>query len=207
MSSITESAKNEECQIRIEGVCLGHAETVVWCHANGSAAGKGFGAKSHDLLGAYGCAACHDMYDRRRVAPYYLTYDLIKLRFHEGHMRSLLMLIEKGVGYMNGLTTELSGVRVRVQIQKSAGSSIPLLPVPDTAPPLLRFFNVYGQACRGAFGFAVPVDGNAKPVCLVTLSLVSQLVRFLKHYRRTAMSVISFSLRSQLSKLSKEQLT
>lgn len=97
MSRITKSAKGEECQIRIPGVCLGTSETVVWCHANGSAAGKGIGMKSNDLLGAYGCQRCHGVYDRRtRLAANY-TSDQIKLMFWEGHARSLLILIQKGL--------------------------------------------------------------------------------------------------------------
>ncbi len=94
MSKITESARNEECQIRMPGICNGNPETVVWCHANGSAAGKGIGMKSPDLLGAYGCSSCHDEYDRRTS-----KLDLItaRLYFAEGHYRSLVKLIERGL--------------------------------------------------------------------------------------------------------------
>lgn len=98
MSKITKSAKGEECQIRIPGICKGNKETVVWCHANGSAAGKGIGMKSYDLLGAYGCQNCHDMYDRRtKPLMMHGSYENIKLMFWEGHARSLVMLIEKGL--------------------------------------------------------------------------------------------------------------
>lgn len=101
MSKITKSAKGEECQIRYVGVCSGNSETVVWAHANGSAAGKGIGMKSHDLLGAFACQACHDLYDRRRKPPRYmddiLNADRIDLMFWEGHARSLVILIEKGL--------------------------------------------------------------------------------------------------------------
>lgn len=97
MSTITESARGEICRVRIPGVCLFHPETVCWAHANGSAPGKGIGMKSHDLLGAYSCHACHDVYDRRRPAPIGMTRDEIELAFWQGHARSVLRLIDKGI--------------------------------------------------------------------------------------------------------------
>ena len=99
MSTITDSARGEQCQIRIPGVCSGNPETVVWCHANGSAAGKGIGMKSHDLLGAYGCANCHDEFDRRNTKAFRAGHSRkdVELWFWQGHARSILLLIEKGV--------------------------------------------------------------------------------------------------------------
>lgn len=85
------------CQIRIAGVCNFNPETTVWAHANGSAPGKGIGMKSHDLLGAYACSACHDVYDRRRPAPIGSTRDGIELDFWHGHARSIVLLIEHGL--------------------------------------------------------------------------------------------------------------
>ena len=95
MSKITESARGMECQIRIPGICNGNPESVVWCHANGSASGKGIGAKSHDALGAYGCQACHDVYDRR--AGVRMSRLEVENAFYEGHQRSLLLLFAKGL--------------------------------------------------------------------------------------------------------------
>lgn len=93
MSAIRRSARGQECQIRIPGVCNGNHETVVWCHANGSAAGKGIGMKSSDLLGSFGCSACHDAYDRRTPLPEPYTRGEIELFFWEGHARSMVILI------------------------------------------------------------------------------------------------------------------
>lgn len=95
MSKIRDSANGMPCQIRIPGVCNHDPRTTVWCHANGSAAGKGIGMKSHDLLGAYGCSNCHDVVDRRK--PCELPRAEIELAFHEGHQRSLVLLIERGI--------------------------------------------------------------------------------------------------------------
>lgn len=97
MSAIRNSAKGMQCQIRLVGICNHNPETVCWCHANGSAAGKGIGMKSHDLLGAYGCSACHDVYDRRRPEPMCLDRGTIELAFWQGHARSLVLLIERGI--------------------------------------------------------------------------------------------------------------
>lgn len=97
MSAITKSARGEQCQVRIIGVCNGNRETVVWAHANGSAAGKGIGMKSMDLLGAYACHACHDLYDGRRPRPEGLTHDDVELDFWRGHARSLVIVGAKGL--------------------------------------------------------------------------------------------------------------
>lgn len=43
MSKITESARDQECQVRIPEVCSGDSSTVVWAHAIGLSAGKGIG--------------------------------------------------------------------------------------------------------------------------------------------------------------------
>jgi hypothetical protein len=95
MSKIRESANGMPCQIRLPNICNHDPATTVWAHANGSAAGKGIGMKAHDLLGAYSCSACHDVFDRRR--PTDMPRYEVELAFHEGHQRSLLILIEKGI--------------------------------------------------------------------------------------------------------------
>jgi hypothetical protein len=94
VSKITESARGEMCTIRLPGVCNHDPATTVWCHANGSAAGKGMWMKSNDLLGAYGCSACHDVYDRRRRPPAGTSREYVELCFWEGHARSLVILTE-----------------------------------------------------------------------------------------------------------------
>lgn len=97
MSTITESARGEACQIRLPMVCNFDKATTVWCHGNGSAAGKGIGMKSPDILGAYGCSSCHAVVDRLVPLPVHLTRDLVKLAYWEGHARSVQLLIEKGI--------------------------------------------------------------------------------------------------------------
>lgn len=72
-------------------------DTTVWAHANGSAAGKGIGMKSPDLLGSYACQYCHDVYDRRRKPVFPAARDTIECAFWEGHARSLIILLKKGL--------------------------------------------------------------------------------------------------------------
>ena len=97
VSAIRKSAKGMDCQIRLIGICNHNSESVCWAHANGSAAGKGIGMKAHDLLGAYACSNCHDVYDRRADAPEAFAREQVELAFWEGHARSLLLLIERGI--------------------------------------------------------------------------------------------------------------
>ena len=104
MSKITESARGEECQVRLPGICNRDNATVVWAHCNKMAAGKGKGLKALDPLGAYCCSDCHDVYDMRRLAPYISQFTGVRLSrievehaFYEGMMRSFIKLVEKGL--------------------------------------------------------------------------------------------------------------
>ena len=97
MSKITESARDEMCQIRIPGVCSHDPATTVLCHMNGSAAGKGLWQKAKDYLGAYGCYKCHQMVDGAVPPPHGMTRDDIKLMFAEGVFRTQIILEKKGL--------------------------------------------------------------------------------------------------------------
>lgn len=91
MSKITESARNEACQIRIPGVCTNDTETTVFCHKNGG----GMGRKESDRFGAYGCYRCHDEVDGR--TRHIENRDLVKVWFYEGIFRTQLALEHKGL--------------------------------------------------------------------------------------------------------------
>jgi len=97
MSKITNSAKGEECQMRVPRVCNRNPETVVWAHANGYAAGKPLGRKSDDRLGAYCCSDCHDLYDRRGKNWRTFNRHYVEAAFAAAHYRSFLILKEKGL--------------------------------------------------------------------------------------------------------------
>lgn len=95
MSKITQSAKGEQCTIRLPSVCNHNNETVVFCHINGVRYGHGIGIKVKDILGAYGCSNCHDIADGRVKS--HLTEDEITIAFYEGVFETQLKLIEKGL--------------------------------------------------------------------------------------------------------------
>lgn len=63
MSKLTESAKGEDCTLRIFPYCNQNPETTVLCHINSP--DKGIGIKSPDWFGVFACSACHDIIDRR----------------------------------------------------------------------------------------------------------------------------------------------
>lgn len=97
MSRIRQSARGEECQVRIIGVCNHNSETVILAHPNSGAAGKGMGMKALDPLGAYCCSACHDVIDGRAQRPLGMRKADVDLAFHEGHQRTFVKLVEKGL--------------------------------------------------------------------------------------------------------------
>jgi hypothetical protein len=108
VSKITESAHDQVCELRIPFVCNHDRATTVWCHRNG-AVFKGIGAKSEDILGAYGCSSCHDVYDRRVPIPKAaeamgVTRTEVLQCFNDGHARSLLRLLELGIIRLSGRT-------------------------------------------------------------------------------------------------------
>ena len=95
--SIRDSARGEECTVRIVGVCTGDTATTVWSHGPFNDAGKGMGIKGLDLVGCYSCWACHDVVDGRAPRPAGMTREAVMLDWCFGHFRSLLKLKQKGL--------------------------------------------------------------------------------------------------------------
>jgi hypothetical protein len=87
---IRESAKGEDCQIRVEG-CNNNSETVVFCHLGGA----GIGAKSSDLFGAYGCSTCHGKADGQ--IPSHWSATVLGLYFYQAVIRTQQILVNKGL--------------------------------------------------------------------------------------------------------------
>ncbi len=56
---ITDSAKGENCTLRIPGVCNHNPETTIPAHLNGA----GMAKKSDDTLISYCCSQCHTWLD------------------------------------------------------------------------------------------------------------------------------------------------
>ena len=94
---IRDSARGEDCQVRIIGACTNDPATTIWSHAPLQAAGKGRGWKSIDLAGAYCCTACDAVIDGQRPLPPGANRDSVLLDWFMGHMRSLVILKQKGL--------------------------------------------------------------------------------------------------------------
>lgn len=62
---IRQSARDEDCTLRVSGNCSS-TETTVFCHLNSGF--RGMGIKSPDLFGVYGCSHCHAMLDAGEVS-------------------------------------------------------------------------------------------------------------------------------------------
>ena len=91
MSKLTKSAKGQDCQIRIQGICNFNPETVVLAHLNGG----GMGIKHNDIHGAFACSACHDAIDRRTHKD--VDQEFLELAHLQGMVRSQMIMLEMGL--------------------------------------------------------------------------------------------------------------
>lgn len=91
MSKIRQSARYQECQVRIPNICNHNPETTVLAHINGA----GWGRKQHDIHGAYCCSNCHDAIDGRMRSEYSL--ETLKLWHLEGVVRTQQILLAEGL--------------------------------------------------------------------------------------------------------------
>jgi hypothetical protein len=76
------SAKGQDCQVRIPGICNFNNETTIPAHI----AKGGTGQKSADLFIAYCCSDCHAAIDGQTRTEY--TYDELRLMAYEGMVRT-----------------------------------------------------------------------------------------------------------------------
>jgi len=58
---LRDSARDQDCALRLVGVCSFDSSTTVLCHL--PVGMKGVGMKSPDLFAAFGCSACHAVID------------------------------------------------------------------------------------------------------------------------------------------------
>lgn len=94
MSKIRESARGQQCQIRLAGVCNHNPETVVLAHYR-MAGTCGMGMKPNDIQAAYACSRCHDAVDGRLKTDW--SHDELQTAFAEGVMRTQQLLIKQGL--------------------------------------------------------------------------------------------------------------
>ena len=86
-------AKNKPCLIRLPG-CSFDSEQTVLCHLR--TVSTGMGKKAPDLLGAWGCANCHDIVDGRRDIEGW-THTQIYAAFLEATIRTQEWLIKEEI--------------------------------------------------------------------------------------------------------------
>lgn len=60
---LRDSARGQECTLRIPGVCNFNPETTVLAHI--ACGQKGMGLKSPDNMAVFACSCCHDVLDGR----------------------------------------------------------------------------------------------------------------------------------------------
>ena len=96
-SKIRESARGEQCMVRVPGVCNGDPDTTVLAHLNGA----GIGRKQENHKGAYACSSCHSFLDGDYAQQGYSRgyRDLLHL---EGVIRTQDRLVAKGLMYVKG---------------------------------------------------------------------------------------------------------
>lgn len=91
--NIRQSARGEECTLRLPGICNFDLETTVLAHLPSRL--KGMGTKSADIHGVYACSCCHDAIDGRMRSG--LSRDEIKAAMLDALIETQLRLIEKGL--------------------------------------------------------------------------------------------------------------
>lgn len=83
--------------MQIPGVCNANPETVVLCHSNQLADGKGMGLKAPDTEGCFGCSACHDVLDGRKPRPEWMSYNMLLGAFEGAKQATQAILRRMGL--------------------------------------------------------------------------------------------------------------
>ena len=97
MSRLRESARDEDCLVRIPGACKYLPEYTILSHYPGMAGGRGRSIKSVDLASAYCCTGCDAVIDRQVKPPAGMTYQDCLIAWFEGHMRTLVRMFDKNL--------------------------------------------------------------------------------------------------------------
>ena len=91
-NKIRASARGEDCQVRIPGVCNFNPETTILAHVGSD---KKMGGKCSDLEAAYCCSDCHTAIDGAARTPY--IHIELQLWAKEGAERTRAILLNKGL--------------------------------------------------------------------------------------------------------------
>lgn len=72
-----DSARGQECQLQIPGVCNHDPRTTVLCHLR-MFGWAGMAEKPPDFLAVYACEACHSILDRRGTKADIDPWDILR---------------------------------------------------------------------------------------------------------------------------------
>lgn len=97
MTPIRKAARGQDCTLVLPGVCNGMPETVVLCHSNALADGKGMGLKAPDTAACFGCSTCHDVLDGRAPRPDGMTLLMVEGAFVRAVQRTHETLTKMGI--------------------------------------------------------------------------------------------------------------
>jgi len=100
---IRESARGENCTLKIAGVCNYDPETTILAHLPDES--HGMAMKSDDISACYCCSSCHDILDMRvQISPKDQLDWLDSREFYmrRAQTRTLRRMIEKGLVAING---------------------------------------------------------------------------------------------------------
>lgn len=87
----TKSARGQECQVRLVGVCNFNPETTVLAHLNGA----GMALKHLNIHGSYCCSSCHNALDGKYNTEY--SINELKLAHYDGVIRTQKIMIDAGL--------------------------------------------------------------------------------------------------------------
>ena len=90
-NKLRQSAKNQDCLVRIPGICNHNHETVILAHVGSD---KVMGGKCSDLEAAYCCSACHSCIDGATKTEF--TRTELSLWAKEGAERTRKMWVDNG---------------------------------------------------------------------------------------------------------------
>lgn len=97
MTPIRRAARDQDCTLQLLGVCNGDPATVVLCHSNSLADGKGMGLKAPDTAACFGCSSCHDVLDGRAPRPEGMTAADVDSHFRFAVERTHAILRQEGL--------------------------------------------------------------------------------------------------------------
>lgn len=94
-TKLRESARGQDCTLRIPGVCNFNPETTVLAHL--PCGQKGVGMKSPDVMAVFACSCCHTFIDSHRFGELTARHVLQALA------ETMMVWVQKGLIVIKGV--------------------------------------------------------------------------------------------------------